>query len=158
MRRFFAFITLCAACASTTGVAFARPVVALELNVERIQTDANGKDVPSPATGSPVHPGDRLRYEIVATNGGDRPALDVRPADAIPAGTAFIAGSATGEGKVEYALDRGTSWSSTPTVVVHAKDGDKIVPADPATYGAIRWTTALKPGASRTFAFEVRVK
>jgi uncharacterized repeat protein (TIGR01451 family) len=158
VRRFLAFITLCAAFASTSTAAFARPVVTIKLIAALVQKDANGKDVLTPATGSPVHPGDRLRYEIVATNSGDRPALDVRPADAIPAGTTFVAGSATGEGKVEYALDRGTAWSTAPTVIVHAKDGDKTVAADPAAYGAIRWTTTLKPGASSAFAFDVRVK
>lgn len=156
MRRLFAFITVCAAFAALSTAAFARPVVTLKLVATLVQTDASGKDVLTPVTGA-VHPGDRLRYQIVATNSGDRPALDVRPADAIPAGTAFVAGSATGDGKVEYALDRG-AWSPAPTVVVHGKDGDKTVAADPATYAAIRWTTALKPGASSAFGFEVRVK
>jgi uncharacterized repeat protein (TIGR01451 family) len=158
MRRFIAFITLCAAFAATGTAAFARPVVTLKLVAELVQKDAAGKDVLTPAAGNTVHPGDRLHYEIVATNAGDRPALAVRPTDAIPAGTEFVAGSVRGDGKVEYSLDRGATWSAAPTIVVHAKDGDKTVAADPAGYEAIRWTTALAAGASRTFAFDVVVK
>jgi uncharacterized repeat protein (TIGR01451 family) len=158
MRSFVAFITLCAAFAATGAVAFARPVVTLKLVAELVQKDAAGKDVVMPSAGSTVHPGDRLRYEIVATNAGDRTASAVRPTDAIPAGTEFIAGSAHGEGKVEYSLDRGASWSTAPTIVVHGKDGDKTVTADPAAYTAIRWTSALGAGAASTFAFDVRVK
>ncbi len=158
MRRFLFALALLTVVASTAAAADARPVVTLKLIAAVVQKDANGKDVVTPATGAPVHPGDRLRYQIVAANSGDQPALNVRPADAIPAGTAFVAGSASGDGKVEYAIDRGSSWSAAPTIVVHGKDGDHTVAADPATYEAIRWTTNLKPGATATFAFEVRVK
>lgn len=158
MRRFLAFITLCAAFAATGTAAFARPVVTLKLVAELVQKDAAGKDVLTPSAGTTVHAGDRLRYEIVATNAGDRPATAVRPTDAIPAGTEFVAGSARGDGKVEYSLDRGATWSTEPMLVVHGKDGDRTVAADPATFAAIRWTTALKAGAASTFAFDVRVK
>jgi uncharacterized repeat protein (TIGR01451 family) len=158
MRHYFASVLLFAAFASLGTVAFARPIVALKLTAAIVQKDTNGRDVLAPASGGVVHAGDRMRYEIVASNAGDRPATNVRPTDKIPAGTEFVAGSASGNGKVEYSLDRGVSWSSAPTVVVHSKDGDKTVPADPATYTAVRWTTMLKPGAAETFAFDVSVK
>jgi uncharacterized repeat protein (TIGR01451 family) len=157
MLRYFTCLFLFAAFASTSTVAFARPIVTLKLAAAVVQKDVSGHDVLAPASG-PVHSGDRLRYEIVATNGGDRTATSVRPFDRIPTGTEFVAGSASGNGKVEYSLDRGTSWSAAPTVVVHSKDGDKVVAADPATYSAIRWTTDLKAGASTAFAFDVHVK
>ena len=158
MRLHIAVISLFAALASLGTTAFARPIVALKLTAAIVQKDTSGRDVLAPAAGGVVRSGDRMRYEIVATNAGDKPATNVRPTDKIPAGTEFVAGSATGSGKVEYSLDRGTSWSNAPTVVVHSKDGDKTVPADPATYTAVRWTTLLKPGASESFAFDVKVK
>lgn len=159
MRPTFFVLALIAAIAltNTCAGAVARPVVTLKLTVANVQTDANGKDVLTPSAGKVVHGGDRLRYEIIASNTGDRAATQVRPYDMIPAGTEFIAHSATGNGKVEYALD-GKTWSAVPLVVVHTNDGDKTIPADPATYKAIRWTTTLAPGASSAFGFDVRVK
>ncbi len=160
MRRFIAALTLLGAFASTGALALARPVVALKLTASIVHRDADGSEKLSPATGVTLKPGDVVRYEIVATNTGDVAAQGVRPLDPVPAGTAYVAGSAGGSGKVEFSLDHGKTWSAVPMVTVHTADGDKLVKADPATYTTVRWTlpAALKPGASAHFVFDVTVK
>lgn len=143
------------------AVASARPMIALKLTAAIVSHDANGAEKLAPINGNVVlKPGDIVRYDIAANNGGDRPATGVRPLDQIPAGTTFVANSASGNGKVEYSLDHGKTWSAVPTIVVHEASGDKTVKADPATYTAIRWTAndAIKAGASSHFAFAVAVK
>jgi uncharacterized repeat protein (TIGR01451 family) len=160
VRRLFSAIVLFGAFASVSAVASARPIVSLKLSAAVVHHDADGTIKLTPANGVTLSSGDVVRYEIVAANIGDHPADGVRPVDDVPAGTAFVAGSATGNGKAEYSLDHGKTWSAAPTVVVHDKDGDHTVKADPATYTAVRWTTpsALKPGASEHFGFDVEVK
>ncbi len=152
MRRFFAVLFLGGAFASLGAVASARPVVALQLSAAIVRHAADGSIKLVPANGAVLKADDIVRYDIVAINTGDRPAEGIRPVDAVPAGTTFVAGSASGGRTIEFSLDHGKTWSVAPMVVVHEKDGDKRVKADPSTYTAIRWTalSPLKPGASAT--------
>ncbi len=159
MRRILALSTLVAAIV-VPSVAFAKPLVTVKLSQLTVTKGADGKLVESPS--SDVKPGDVLKYRIVAANAGTTPALAFSPADKIPSGTTFIAGSATGKAlRVEYSIDGGKTWSSAPLVKIVAKDGTTTEkPASPATFTAIRWITAdpLAAKAASEFTFEVRVK
>ena len=160
MRRQLSALFLIGAFASAGAVASARPIIALNLSASVVHHDADGTTKLMPATGVTLKPDDVVRYSIVASNSGDRAAEGVRPMDEIPAGTAFVAGSAAGPGTVEFSLDHGKTWSAAPTVTVHDATGEHTVKAAPASYTAIRWTTPapLKAGASEHFAFDVAVK
>ncbi len=159
MPRFYAALFLIVATLVTGAVASARPLVALKLSASVVHRNADGSLKLTPATGVTLKTDDVVRYDIVATNTGDQPARGLRPMDDVPNGTAFVSRSASGPGAIEYSLDHGKTWAPVPTVVIHDQTGTHTVPADPATYTAVRWvTTSLKPGQSAHFAFDVVVK
>ncbi len=158
MRRILASLILAAAFV-VPSAAFAKPDVKIKLTQLTVTKNAEGKLVETPS--SEVKPGDVVKYDIVATNSGDTPAQKFSPADKIPAGTTFIAGSATGKAvRVEYSIDGGKTWSILPMIKVVAKDGTTTEKAaSPTSYTAIRWIAdPLAPKASSEFTFEVRVK
>ena len=145
------------------SVAFARPNVELKLSGAVVAKGANGNPSAIPFTPqTALRPGETVRFNIVATNVGSDPALHLAPIGKIPAGTAYEAGSASSAPSlvVEFSLDGGKSWSKTPMQRVTTPSGVVEKKADPASYTAIRWITAtpLKPSASVTYSYEVRVK
>ena len=110
-----------------------------------------------------VSPGDRILYKILVSNQGDREASHASALGPIPAGTAYLAGTATtsSEMRVEYSVDGGKNFSSTPTVTVLGKDGKaQIVPAPADRYTTVRWTwnKPLPVGAEATVSYQVQVR
>jgi hypothetical protein len=91
---------------------------------------------------TPPRIGERLRYNVVAHNDGDRYGM-VIASEKIKPGQRFVAGSAGM--RAEYSTDGGLTWTRDH------------VPATKVT--AIRWTPAktLAPGAHATFGYEVTV-
>ncbi len=144
------------------AVADAKPNVVLKLSGVLVQHNSSGAERLTPIEQVEPKPGDLVRYVIVASNGGSDPAHNLIPRGMIPAGTAFLAGSATSKepARVEYSLDGGKTWSASPTIKVHTPQGDVVKKADPSTYTAVRWIDqrALIPKASATFMYMVRVK
>jgi len=161
------FSSLIPASAALTAAVFccsiaaqARPNVKLVLSSSAVVFhDGKPSVVPLPPEG--IKRGERLRYTIVASNSGDRAALQFEPVGHIPAGAAFVTNSAFSsiDASVEYTLD-GITWSARPTTSVKEPNG-RIVKklADPSNYRAVRWTvTQLGVRQTATFSYEVHVK
>jgi len=152
---------VCALLASATLAAWAKPEVTLHLSGATVQKTANGDKTTPIEPNVKLKSGEVVLWTIVATNKGSDPALHLMPSDKIPAGMAYIAGSAsTAGGKPEFSTDDGKTWSSKPMVTVQTSTGPVTKSADPSSYTNIRWTAAkpLAPKGSARFTYEVRVK
>lgn len=110
-----------------------------------------------------VRPGEILDWQIVSANEGTASARDYKAVGHIPAGTAFVAGSAKGESgsAVTYSIDGGKTFSTQPIVEEKQPDGTvKRVPAPVSMYTEVRyeWSDALAAGGKLTASYKVRVK
>jgi len=154
------FVCLAAIALSATA-AFARPDVTLHLTGATVVKTAQGEKLVPVDPNVKLKTGEVVRWTIVGTNKGSDPALHFEPSDKIPAGMAYIAGSATTTGgKPEFSTDQGKTWSSKPMVTVQTQTGPVEKPADPSAYTNIRWMAdkPLAPKGSARFSYEVRVK
>jgi uncharacterized repeat protein (TIGR01451 family) len=161
MRR-FAASTLLVVALILPGIAMAKPNVTLKLTGSIVTKAADGRTTLTPVEKQQPKAGDEIRYDIVASNAGDSPALRLVPAGKIPAGTAYVDGSAKApRAHPEFSLDGGKTWSAAPTVRVRQPDGTTVVKkADPSLYTAVRFVTdgALAPHQAVAYTYEVRVK
>lgn len=137
----------------------ARPVVKVMLtgSVER-----NGEHVPVDKAGI-VKSGEVLDWTITSANEGNAAAHDYSSTGVVPAGTQFVAGSATTDGTatVSYSIDNGKSFSTQPTVEERQADGStKKVSAPVAMYTHVRYTWAdpLAQGAKLNASYQVRLR
>lgn len=144
------------------AVASAKPNVTLKLTGSVVTKAGDGHTMLTPVTSVALKSGDEIQYDIAAANAGTSPALRFVPVGKIPAGTAYVAGSAKApRAHAEFSLDAGKTWSAAPTVTVKKPDGTTaVVPADPALYTMVRFVTqgALAPRATAAYTYEVRVK
>jgi uncharacterized repeat protein (TIGR01451 family) len=126
-----------------------------------VERAADGAEKTTPVADVALKPGETVRYTLVAVNRGTDPALGLKPIGKIPAGTSFEAGSAAGAAaRVEYSLDGGKTWSTSPTIKVQTPAGIVEKKADPSTYTAIRWTAdkPLAPRAVAAYSYQVHIK
>jgi uncharacterized repeat protein (TIGR01451 family) len=140
------------------GAAAAKPQVSLHLSAFLLQQSA-GQTTQIPLASRSLQAGDRVRFVLEARNDGTSPALNLTPADPIPAHMSYVPGSATdGSATVEFTLD-GKHWSAHPTLSVKAGKRVERKAADPSLYKAIRWVTHAPLAAHRafTYSFEARV-
>ena len=162
MRLLSRSIIVCAAMVwFSSAIALARPEVVLHLSGATVQKTANGDKLTPLVPNVKLKSGEVVVWTILAANKGSDPALHLMPSDKIPAGMAFIAGSAsTTGGKPEFSTDDGKTWSSRPMVTVQTSTGPVTKPADPSLYTNIRWIAdkPLAPKGSARFTYEVRVK
>ena len=110
-----------------------------------------------------VRPGEVLDWTITSINEGDGAARQYRTVGHVPAGTSFVAGSATAayEAQISYSVDGGKSFSAQPEVEERQPDGTlRRVPAPASAYTQVRyeWADALAAGATLTASYKVRVK
>jgi uncharacterized repeat protein (TIGR01451 family) len=110
-----------------------------------------------------VKPGEVLDWQIVSSNEGTADAHDYKAVGHIPAGTAFVAGSAAAESgsSVTYSIDGGKTFSTQPVIEEKQADGSvKRVPAPSSMYTEVRyeWSDALAAGGKYTASYKVRVK
>lgn len=144
------------------GIAGAKPVVTLKLSGAIVAKAPDGRLTLTPVEGAQPKTGDEIRYDIVASNAGSSPALRLVPVGRIPAGTAYVDGSAKApRAHAEFSLDGGKTWAAVPMVRVKAPDGSTVVKkADPATYTTVRFITdgAIAPRQAVSYTYEVRVK
>ena len=128
------------------------------------QTAGNsGAKWTSMESGAKVAPGDRILYSVEISNQGDRQANNPVAFGPIPAGTRFVAGTATSDTKlkVEYSIDGGKTYSPSPTVTIPGKDGKpQTVPAPAERYTTVRWmwNGGLPPGAKDSVSYQVEVR
>jgi len=160
MRSFAASLALLAI--AIPGVALAKPAVTLKLSGAIVSRAADGRTSLTPLDKAQPKSGDEIEYAIAASNGGDSPAFRLVPVARIPAGTAYVDGSARAQrAHAEFSLDGGKTWAAVPMVVVRRPDGTTVTKkADPALYTAVRFVTegAIAPKTSLEYAYEVRVK
>ncbi|GAC1312709.1 MAG: hypothetical protein NVSMB19_26880 [Vulcanimicrobiaceae bacterium] len=151
-----------AAFAVTGAAAYAKPIVHLTLDGQIVRRDAKGVETHQPVAGVALEPGATVRYAIVATNAGSDAAKRLTPVAKIPAGTRYEAGSATASRpqRIEFSLDGGKTWATSPTVRVQTPTGIVEMKADPARYTTVRWISdaSLAAHAKATYTYEVRVK
>jgi uncharacterized repeat protein (TIGR01451 family) len=144
------------------GIASAKPSVTLKLTGSLVTKASDGHTTLTPVEKTQPKTGDAIQYDIVAANGGDSAALRLVPVGRIPAGTAYVDGSAKGaRAHAEFSLDGGKTWSAVPMVRVRQPDGTTVVKkADPALYTTVRFVTdgAIAPHATAAYVYEVRVK
>jgi uncharacterized repeat protein (TIGR01451 family) len=144
------------------GIASAKPNVTLKLTGSLVTKAADGRTTMTPIERIQPKAGDEIEYDIVASNAGSTPAVRLVPVGKIPAGTAYVDGSAkAARARAEFSLDGGKTWSASPTVTVKGPSGAPVVKrADPALYTAVRFVTdgAVAPRASLAYTYEVRVK
>jgi uncharacterized repeat protein (TIGR01451 family) len=162
MRFVTRIIFVCAvALALTPAAAFARPDVVLHLSGATVQKTASGEKLTPLDPNVKLKAGEIVRWTLVASNKGSDPALHLMPSDKIPAGTAYIAGTASAVGgSAQFSTDDGKTWSSKPMTIVQTPTGPVTKPADPSSYTNIRWIAdkPLAPKGSVRFQYEVRVK
>jgi uncharacterized repeat protein (TIGR01451 family) len=139
------------------------PDVRVKLSGSVQQRPRTGAAWVSLKDGSQVAPGDRILYKLDLTNHGVEAARNPMALGPIPAGTAFVPGTAsTGASmKLDYSIDGGKTFSDAPSIKVTGKDGrTEIVPAPADRYTTIRWTleTPLLTGATTTVSYQVQVR
>ncbi len=135
MRRLFALGFLLLGLAP--AVASAKPAVSLKLAGAYVQKGADGTIHLVPVSAQQGRPGDRIRWDLGAANGGDSPAFGLTPVDKIQPGCVYVPGSAAATGaRAEYSLDNGKTWSASPTVPLQTPSGPQVRKADPARYTA----------------------
>jgi uncharacterized repeat protein (TIGR01451 family) len=110
-----------------------------------------------------VKPGEILDWQIVSSNEGTASAHDYKAVGHVPAGTAFVAGSAASEqgSTVTYSIDGGKTYSTQPIIEERQADGTvKKTPAPVSMYTEVRyeWSDALAAGGKLTASYKVRVK
>jgi len=110
-----------------------------------------------------VKSGEILDWTITSANEGNAPAHEYQTVGNIPAGTEFVAGSATADGSatVTYSIDSGKSFSAQPMVNEHQDDGSmKKVAAPASMYTQIRyeWADPLNQNGKLVAAYKVRLR
>jgi uncharacterized repeat protein (TIGR01451 family) len=155
--RTIALLALALALAIAPRPAVSSALIALTNSVALVEVN-NGTAATVPFSGT-AKPGDHLRYTIAARNTGDRPATKLVPSVHLPAGEAYVDGSAGVD--AEFSVDGGRTWSREPLVRMTASDGTvKLRRAQAREYQAIRWTAPapLAAGATAFFRYDVIVE
>lgn len=130
--------------------------VTTTLTAHRVTRD-HGKE--SFASADKANPGDVVEYRATYRNAGDRAVRQVAATLPIPAGTAYVPGTASPPPALA-SLD-GRTFAPLPLKRrVRLDDGREVEREVPATeYRWLRWTIpALDPRASRTVRARVRVE
>ncbi|HEX6853146.1 MAG TPA: hypothetical protein VF139_17255 [Candidatus Polarisedimenticolaceae bacterium] len=90
-------------------------------------------------------PGETVAYTLTYTGGGSAAAYSVTVTDPVPAGTAYVPGSATGPGaSVTFSRDGGASYGASD--------------APPVTHVRFTLAAPLAPGATGSVSFRVTVQ
>lgn len=109
-----------------------------------------------------VRAGDLIRYTLTFTNPTAGPVRNVVLHNPLGEGLHFVGGSATfrgGTARIEYSIDRGSTYSAQPMIEVE-ENGRKVRrPAPPELYTDVRWTveTEVQPGARVVASYEARL-
>lgn len=160
-RRAFFVVALVCFVSGSPAVAGEGPLTG-SVEALRVVTQDNGRVVFLPA--DKARPQDVLEYRVTYANMGDSTVRNVTVIDPVPAGTAYIARSATrpNEGTVEFSIDGGTTYHLWPIrIVKQTKDGTEVeVEAKPDMVTHIRWIIGsdFEPETEITFTYRAIVK
>ena len=143
-----------------SGAAFAAPELSITIMAEHDveTTDAAGKTQVQRIEAGNAAPGETLYYTITYSNSGDEPATNVKLDNPVPEGTAFIAGSAWGQGtEMLFSIDGGKSFKKA-AALTYQQDGETRTAA-PEQYNAVRWIVPdIQPDSSGSVGFSALVK
>ena len=143
--------------------AWAQPKVAITIKAEKeVSVTAKGKQVKKRIAAKGVQPGEEIIYTLSYINSGTEAAKDVVISDPIPAGTAYIPGSASEAGDLTFSIDKGKSFKKPTLLTYELRGSDGKVEkkaATPEDYTDIRWTIPTIPAAGKgSVSFKVKVK
>lgn len=131
--------------------------------VEKIEKDADGKEVIKLTPADLVIPGDVVVYTVTATNAGNAPADKIVINNAISEHVLYLADSAgsVAIGKnttITFSVDGGKNYAAPEQLTVTENNLTRA--ATPADYTHIRWQLnfALEPQKSTSVFFKARLK
>lgn len=144
-------------------LAWARPNVAINIKAEKeVVVTENGKQIKKIVEAKDIFPGEVITYTLSYENKGDEAAANVALTDPIPAGTAYIVGSASEIGDLTFSIDLGKSYKKPSLLSYEVTDKNGKVQkrvASPEEYTHIRWTLpSIAAGAKGSVNFKVKVK
>lgn len=127
-----------------------------EVFVERMVTDANGKEQTVLEEPKVVTPGEKLVFALSYKNAGSKPADDFVVTNPMPAAVTYAGGD--NDGSV-VSVDGGKTWGALATLKVTGTDGvERAAQASDVTH--VRWTfaQAIPVGAEGKLTFRGIVK
>ena len=129
-------------CGPTAAVGQEQPgplqVVAVNLTAQQ-----QGRSTEAGADAPVSRPGDVIEYRLSFSNNTQGPVRDVVFDDPVPAGMVYILGSAGADRadvQVQFSIDGGESYQSSPEIEVQEPTGIVRRPAPPERYTHVRWT------------------
>lgn len=127
-----------------------------EVLVERVQQDAQGKNVTTLEAPKMVTPGDKLLFVLSYKNGGSEPASDFVINNPMPDAVAF---AGTDSPEAQLSVDGGKIWGALNTLQVTEADG-KVRPARAEDVTHVKWqfTRAIPAGGEGKVSFRGIVK
>ncbi len=103
--------------------------------VERVTTDAQGKEERKLEDTMSVVPGDVILFEISYRNEGAQAATEFVVTNPLPQAITYAGGESDG---ADVSIDGGQNWGKLPALQVKAADGTSR-PAQPSDVTHIRW-------------------
>jgi uncharacterized repeat protein (TIGR01451 family) len=138
---------------------FAKSLVSISITAEK---EVTVNKVTKKIAAKTINPGDVIFYTLNYINSGDDAATSAVLDDPIPAGTAYIVGSAYGEGaEIIFSIDgKNFKKPSLLTYEIKKRDGSmEKRTASPEEYTHIRWVIPkIAAGAKGSVGFQVRIK
>jgi uncharacterized repeat protein (TIGR01451 family) len=143
--------------------AWAQPKISITIKAEKeVSVTIKGKQTKKKIAAKGVQPGEEIIYTLSYVNSGTEAAKDVNISDPIPAGTAYIPGSASEVGDLAFSIDKGKSYKKPTLLTYESKGGDGQMQkrvASPEDYTDIRWRIPSVPaGGKGSVNFKVKVK
>jgi uncharacterized repeat protein (TIGR01451 family) len=138
---------------------FAKSLVSISITAEK---EVTVNKVTKKVAATTINPGDMIFYTLNYINSGDEAATSAVLDDPIPAGTAYIPGSAYGEGaEIVFSID-GKSFKKPSLLTYEIKNRNGSMEkrtASPEEYTHIRWIIPkIAAGAKGSVGFQVRIK
>lgn len=143
--------------------ALAKPQLQMSVVAEKeVQVTEGGKQVTKRVKTDKSAPGETLIFTLNYKNTGDEKAVDVKLDNPLPAGTRYIADSASGaNAQVSFSVDGGKSFAKADQLSVEKVVGGKKdkVRAQPGDYTTIRWIISeVQPGQGGQVSFRAQVQ
>ncbi len=138
---------------------FAKSLVSISITAEK---EVTVNKVTKKVAATTINPGDVIFYTLNYINSGDDAATSAVLDDPIPAGTAYILGSAYGEGaEIIFSID-GKTFKKPSLLTYEIKNRNGSMEkrtASPEDYTHIRWVIPkIAAGAKGKVGFQVRIK
>ncbi|MFN7931275.1 MAG: hypothetical protein U0Y68_25765 [Blastocatellia bacterium] len=156
---FFSVLTAVVVTTSIWASRVSRPEVKVSLS-GTVERDSQAVQIEKAGV---LNPGEILHWTILSQNNGNAAAHNYKTIGEIPAGTAYLTGSAKAGGNVAilFSLDQGKTFALKPMIEQKQPDGSvRQVPAPATMYTHIRyeWSDPLSEGKQVAASYKVRVQ